>query len=424
MSFRVQIENFQSVVSADLEVSGLTTITGQNNSGKSAIMRAIRGVFTNPGNGTNYIHYGKDHFRVRIDFDDGKYVLWERLGRRATKGKSKGELVDIKTNYEVNGVRYEGVANSVPDEVLEQGVGPITIGREQVWPQLAKQVKDVFFLVDKPGSHIAEAVANVDNVAVLNAAMRDCDKDLRANGSELKLRQKDLQGHKDKLEAMAGLDVVVERVEAVEELHKQVTRIQTGITTVTALRDRLFEARADVEKLAPVLDIAVPDDDRVTEIKTTIREIRESRELRQRLEDARAVRKRYAGADELSVPEAELALDLRGLIEEVEEARKLKVRLGKARDLVARLAPAEALSEVDLDAGLVGLKKVAKGLEVYGGLQEKLYRARNLENSLSHEVYAAEQKVEKIQVELDEFLAANPKCPECGQYRLDHQEAS
>ena len=422
MSFRIEIENFQSVVKADLEISGVTTITGQNNSGKSAIMRAIRGAFTNPGNGSSYIHHGTDFFRVKISFDDGKYVMWERIGRRATKGKKKGELIDLKTNYEVNGVTYEGVANSVPDAVLEQGVGPITIGRDLVWPQLAKQVKDVFFLVDKPGSHVAEAVANVDNVAVLNAAIRDCDKDARSVSSELKLRRTDYAGHQDKLEAMKGLDDVVAMVEETEKLHAQVERVQRGLVTVTGIRDRITVATAEVERLAPAMSIVVPPNGRLEEVKDNDQKLRDHHTLRSQLVEAREAAEKLAGAGDLEVPDEHRLQDLRTTSQDLSAAAKLHIRLASAEAVVTRLAPVEALSDLDLDAGMTTLKKVYKGLEVFGGLQTRLYDSRNAAESEKESLHRAEKKVEEIQAELDEFLVDNPKCSECGQYRV--KEAS
>ena len=168
MGFKVHIENFQSIREADLEVDGLTIITGQNNSGKSAIMRAIRAVFQNRRD-SGFIHDGQDYCLVRIDFDDGQYVQWKKYGKRPIRGKNKGILGSFKTDYEVNGTEFKGVANDVPEEVIALGVKSIPLGNDTVWPQVARQVEDVFFLIDRPGSNIAEAVADVERVAVLRA---------------------------------------------------------------------------------------------------------------------------------------------------------------------------------------------------------------------------------------------------------------
>ncbi len=40
---KVRVKNFQSIREAEVEVKGLTVITGPNNSGKTAFMRAVKG---------------------------------------------------------------------------------------------------------------------------------------------------------------------------------------------------------------------------------------------------------------------------------------------------------------------------------------------------------------------------------------------
>ena len=45
---KVHIQNYQSLKDVEFEVKGLTVITGQNNTGKSACARALCGVFSIP----------------------------------------------------------------------------------------------------------------------------------------------------------------------------------------------------------------------------------------------------------------------------------------------------------------------------------------------------------------------------------------
>ena len=48
MAVTARVQNFQSVEDATIVIDGLTVITGTNNSGKTAVMRAIRGCSPTP----------------------------------------------------------------------------------------------------------------------------------------------------------------------------------------------------------------------------------------------------------------------------------------------------------------------------------------------------------------------------------------
>lgn len=413
MSFKVHIENFQSIEDAELEVHGLTIITGQNNAGKSAIMRAIRAVFTNPRS-NSYIRHGKDHVRVRIEFDDA-YIVWEKVGKRATKGKTKGKLVNIKTNYEVNGERFEGVSSSVPSAVLEQGVKSIKVGNKDLWPQIAKQVTDVFFLVDLPGNAIAEAVADVDRVGVLNRAIRACESDQRSNAATLKVRRQDKQNQSDRLESFNGLDGVVEKVEAVEALHDRVTKTSKVISKVCGMRDSILEAQAQVDLLEPALTIEVPEPKRATDLRALHAELTTAGVLRERLQTAANEVKKYAPGAAVTVPDASEAKALRTVMEELDGARDLQRRLQQAQSEVDSLP--EKL-EFDLDGPLAKIDKVSRVLAKVTDLRDRQVDAQSKVDAEADALDKAEQELDAAKAELAEFEGEFPRCSECGQFRL------
>ena len=66
---KIQVKNFQSIKKAEVEVKGLTVITGPNNIGKSALARAISGVFSNL-KGNSFVRKGESHCEVEVEFED------------------------------------------------------------------------------------------------------------------------------------------------------------------------------------------------------------------------------------------------------------------------------------------------------------------------------------------------------------------
>ena len=414
MPFQIHIENYQSIEVADLEISGLTVITGQNNSGKSAIMRAFRAPYHNPG-GRSFIRNGKNHTRVRITYEDGHTIMWEKIGRRSQKGKTKGELIDIKTNYEIDGVRYDGVGTSVPEEVFEHAVRPISVGGKDIWPQFARQVRDVYFLVDQPGYNVAEAVSDVDRVSILTHATRSCDKDLRSCTSELKVRRQDEKDYKQKIESLQGLDVVLEQVDSLEDKQKLVERINKGLTLTRGFRDRLQAAEQDVKALSPVEKIRVPSD--TDNLTSLVEKLSEARRLQGRLNEANAQVTSLKSIDSVRLPEASLASELHKVLGDLTEAKKLRTRLQEAQSEVSALASVEGVQKLDLGASLVTLKKLVKGIEMVTGLQSRLAQSQNEIEDLETQRQEHTKAYGEASQEMTEFEDEYPRCPECGQFR-------
>lgn len=243
----VRIRNYQSIEAADLEVSGLTVLTGSNNSGKSAIFRAIHGVFTNT-RGNRFVRKGKDYCTVSLDFHDGQSVMWE-----------KGASVN---RYRINGKELNKVSQKVPDEVVQMGVVPVNLsGRDPIWPQFAHQFNGQVFLLDAPGSVLAEAIADVDRVGVLNEALRQAQSDYRSATSELKVRQGDVGRLETQESTFQGLDEIEERANALVVLGAEIEKTTTTLNDVIRIRDRQLSLSKVCSLLQPIrlIESPVPD---------------------------------------------------------------------------------------------------------------------------------------------------------------------
>ena len=60
MGTKVRVQNYQSIEDAEIELEGLTVITGTNNSGNSAVLRAVAGVFSTT-RGHHFDSHGAKH---------------------------------------------------------------------------------------------------------------------------------------------------------------------------------------------------------------------------------------------------------------------------------------------------------------------------------------------------------------------------
>jgi DNA repair ATPase RecN len=351
MSFKVRVQNFQSIADATIEVDGFTVITGQNNSGKSAFMRAVRAAFQN-ARGTDFIRYGADKAIVEITFDDGRSIYWE-------KGKNKGS----KPMYIIDGGKPIYPGQGVPPELESFGVLAIQAGGKEVWPQFAPQFTGQVFLIDQPGSVLAEAVADVNRVTQLNQALKDSESDRRSAASENKIRQADKEKLEQELVKYAGLDLLTKEVESLEKDQTQILRIEKGLEGLTALRDKWLVTKQLVDMLSSIGEVTLPD-----------------------------------------------GKDIRGLLDSLRELEGLKQRLVTAQSTVAMLSGIGQVPEIDTGK----IEKIFTALTVAVGLQDKYTKANLNVISLKTSLKDAEEKSEQAKQAVIDYLAEIGECPVCG----------
>ncbi len=351
MPVTIRAKNFQSIKDATVEVDRFTVVTGTNNSGKTALQRAVRGVFQNTG-GTAFIREGETQCSVEVDFGKDK-VVW-------SKGTGKRD----RPCYVINDGEplYPGAA--VPDEVAVFGVVPIQAGGQEVWPTVAPQFTGQIFLLDRPGSALAEAVADVERVGQLNRGLRSAESDRRQAAAALKVRVADLVQHEAEVAGFEGLDEAVDAVAALEAARAGVVTIGRAVVGLADLRDRLRAARDDVSELAPVTDITVPE---VTEVKKLGDDLAELRGLKRRQGAAKAEEAKYEGINEVLV--------------EVDEAPT---------------------------------KRVLAALGVLAGLQTRLKSAQSRVVVRQQELEQAEAELVEAKAAAGSELADLGQCPTCG----------
>lgn len=160
----IELENFMSIGSARLEfdATGILNITGYNDSGKSAITRALEVLFYDAysNDQVNFIRDGQPHFGIGLEFDDGvsinkfKYAggpsVWEMY--------KEGQLV--YTNRLSDGIAS---LQGIPDPIVAYlGVVQDDFTGEQL---NVRRNTDKLFLIHTTGG---------DNYKIINSLLR-CD---------------------------------------------------------------------------------------------------------------------------------------------------------------------------------------------------------------------------------------------------------
>jgi len=397
MTVKIRVQNFQSIVDSEIEVSGLTVITGSNNGGKSALHRAVYGAVTN-ARGTKFVRHGKDQCTVTVTFGDGRTLVWE-----------KGEKVN---SYTVDGKTLNKVGTGVPPpEVQSLGILPIEAAGRELWPQFAHQFTGQVFLLDQPGSVLAESIADVTRVGVLNEALRNTQSERRGLGTELKVRVADVAKLEAQESTYAGLDVVEMLTREADILDREVSSIQDQLTTTTSLRDAIETFTDAVGELLPVRWVEMPlgAEGLITDLKA----LTEVRELALKLNAAHAVQAQLSPVAAITLPDETAVVRAEKVAQALTIIRGLRDQMAPLTDMVKHGAQIrEALSSPLMDAG-VALRQM-QTLEEYRHLQRDISARTKLCADLHTEVSRLEIQCKEALDEVHDILGGVGDCPICG----------
>ncbi len=316
MPFTVRIRNFQSIEDATIVVDGLTVITGPNNSGKTAAMRAIKGVFTNPPAGP-LVRNGCGYLTVSITFEDGSTIVWEKGWE---KPDQKGKAIN---QYTINGKRIETVGRGVPPEVEDFGVREVQSASEKIWPQIADQFDGTLFLINRPGSFTAEALSDVERVGKLSSALKASEKDRRSAQSELKIRRKDLDQYKASLSKFDGLEFVSNRIRSLPTLQTALDESSARIDTVRSLKSKYDSHSSRVKSLSGFNPDVIPSLDRAEKLQKAVSKVGE---LHRRLQSSKTTVSSLSGFDVVKFPSEVPAVTTK---EEISTVSSLLEKLSK-----------------------------------------------------------------------------------------------
>lgn len=223
----VAIEAFQSLSDLKLHLDRWTVIYGPSNSGKSALVRALK-LWRHNTASSSYVQVGKAFASVDVD------------GLVIRRGRGVSE-------YRIGDDRYSKAGTSVPVEV-EARMADV---------QIVEQFDSPFLLSDSP-SAAARVLGSLTGVGRLFAASREAQRRLAERKKVLALREADLR---EVEEAAQPLQSVPERLERMAEVKERLTAVYDALLAyerVQALRQVQISAREKLERSEQRLSLRVP----------------------------------------------------------------------------------------------------------------------------------------------------------------------
>lgn len=233
------LESFQSHSKTKIDLPGpgqVCVIVGPTDSGKTAIVRALRLLMYNTPTGLDYVQVGKTTATVAVELNDGTKVARER-------GKSVNRY-RIARPGGTSPQTLEGFGTSVPFEVHElTGVRTVSIGEALDLALNLSEQLDGPFLGNKTVSGPARA-----KVLGALANTEEVDEAHRALGVDLHRAGQRTAGLLDEISsldrAIAGYDylpVLASQIEALTAILEAVRDHQARLASLESLQAKLAE---------------------------------------------------------------------------------------------------------------------------------------------------------------------------------------
>lgn len=224
---RVEIRNWQSLRSVDLDFGRFTVIVGASSSGKTAVMRALRAVASNTRR-SDTITRGAKSAALTV------YTAAHAVTLERTETTSTYRIVDLATGKEEPFPKLYG---GVPEAVTAAlGIEPVPANGTSV--SVAGQF-DKPYLLDESGAAVARVLGALTNVTTIFEAVREGIRRRHAAAATLKTREADLARLQEQAKQFATLPTRLATCDAAEAtaqragtLTEQLTRLRRGIDTL------------------------------------------------------------------------------------------------------------------------------------------------------------------------------------------------
>ncbi|MGE4470003.1 MAG: AAA family ATPase [Desulfovibrio sp.] len=391
---RIILEQFQAHKHTELELGpGVNVLTGLNNTGKSAVVEALRCLATNPPP-RHVIRHGAAQARVEVVLEDGVRVAWNRK-----KNTAWYELW-LPGQDEPEYFRKLG-RGMVPDEVrdalrldevlLENG--------SQVDVHIGDQKKPIFLLdVDGADARLAEFFAASSEGAHLLAMQ----KALHARVREARIRERSVARRMEELQCgldrLAALPEITHRGRLAREAGNAAQSVEQslpGLEQALARRQELEQQAGHAQKRSRALRslAALPELRETDRLRNALARLAETSRCR-----ARAMGVSRALEPLQPVPQLQTTTDLNTCILELNHLKQ-KTKFIRSK--------AEALQNMQYVPEVYNVQPLGGLLQELTSLDSRLAAAREAAKGRA-------RQLEDLRRQIQDRLEAVGTCPLCG----------
>lgn len=223
---RLEIQNFQSHVDTVIDFSAdFNVIIGPSDTGKSAIIRALRKLVRDDPSGKGFLHNGKSECIIKLTVEKNGSLF--DIIRKITPSKNL---------YYIGENEFGGFGREIPEEV--QGVLEMTLIELENGSKIDLHFVDQFdapFMVSRGAAgERSKLFGYIGGLHVLDRAITQVNSDIRRGNTELKSQASIKTGLQQKIECFQDLTVAKTRL---NELNALITSAQNRARVLSNLQN-------------------------------------------------------------------------------------------------------------------------------------------------------------------------------------------
>lgn len=234
---KLVIENFQSHAHTEIDFSqGLNVFVGPSDSGKSAILRALRWVLFNQPRGTDFIRSGASKCRVSLTLTDGTEII-------RVRGASVNRYI-LRTPDGEEKV-FEGWGTGVPPEIAEaHQIQPVKLDQKEIYVHFGTQLESPFLLFES-AQNKAKTIGRISGAHLIDNALKKTGSDRQAVNNEIKYLEQQAEQLKEKLKPYENLSVLEQAFHQAEAHYRGAKDKKEKAEHLRRLSDKYESVRAD-----------------------------------------------------------------------------------------------------------------------------------------------------------------------------------
>lgn len=232
---RLTLKNFQSHVDTTIDLDkGINVFIGKGDSGKTAIVRALKWVLYNVPRGDGFIRKGESFTEVTVQCVKGTDCI--------NVTRKKGAQENSYT-LSINGAvqKFENFGLAVPLEVRKAlGIQEANIGDSSFILNISEQM-DPPFLLTEPAPYKAKVLSTLSGFVYVNEAVQELTQDnkkISQNMTDISTR---LQQYTAGLKNFSTLDPIEKKLQDVQELLNLINDQKTTEEKLSALYTRYYK---------------------------------------------------------------------------------------------------------------------------------------------------------------------------------------
>jgi chromosome segregation ATPase len=397
----VVIRNFQSHKKSILNLSkGVNVIVGKTDSGKSAIIRALRWLFTNTPSGDAFRSWDGGDTKVSATF----YDMDKKITR--IKGNKNAYIVETLDEQSVvtDKKEYTGIGTDVP-EPIENLFNINSINMQA-------QLDSPFLLSETPGE-VARFFNRVAHLDKIDLGQYNIKKWMREIEKCKSINEKTIEENKQKIEEHNYLYKLQIDVENLEELQNKRDKQKQRIASLQSLIDSIEKVDNELKDLEIWKEIEVPVSILVEQIETLDKQIKNRNGLFLLIEKLNEVNLSLKDLDAILPAEKKV----HSLLKKNEKCDKMIEEYNELVDLIESIENVELAEEThrpyfDIEPEVKKLISLAEAHKAQSKQYDNLEALITLLENNERQLKDAFATLQKYQKQYDENFPE--VCPLCG----------